>query len=386
MSFAVVAIAFFVAFSFMNYYVIRRAWQALAGTGPLRILVLVVFLVLLAALLYGRSLAMRRSSLVPEFVIGAASFYFGWLLYLVLFSALIDLARLIDRFVRFFPAAVRADGPAAARLAALAVAGITLTIMAAGFIHAHRLQTTPLEITIDKAAGPIKILNAVALSDIHVGPLLHTPRFEKIVEAINALNPDVVLIAGDIVNEDTRLDELERMAQLFRKIRSRWGVFACTGNHEYFAGIEKSLKYLRQGGIRVLLDEAVLVGEAFYLAGRTNRQYLGRRERRKPLPEILAGADLSKPLLLLDHQPVRLFEAEEAGVDFQFSGHTHAAQVIPLIWINNLLWEIGRGYGRRGKTQYFVTDGVGVWGLPTRIGTRSEIVRLRISFRSSDGS
>jgi predicted MPP superfamily phosphohydrolase len=381
MSFAALAITFFVTFGLMNYYVIRRTWQALAGTGLLRVIVLVIFFVFLAALFYGRSLAMRHSGLVPEIVIAAASFYFEGLILLVLFTALVDLARLADHFVPYFPAAVRANGQGAARVAFLAVAGMTLAFMAAGFIHSHRLKTTPLEVAIDKKAGPLQTLNAVVLSDLHVGPFLHAPRLRKIVEAVNALNPDVVLIAGDIVNEDTHVPELERMAQELRRIRSRWGVFACTGNHEYFAGIEKSLKYLRESGIRVLLDETVLVAEAFYVAGRTNQQYLGNREKRPALPEVLAGTDHSKPVILLDHQPVRLFEAEEASVDLQLSGHTHGGEIIPIVWINNLLWEIGRGYGRKGATQYYVTDGVGVWGLPGRIGTRSEIVHLRISFR-----
>jgi hypothetical protein len=381
MSFAVLAITFLASFGLINFYLLRRAWQALSGTGPVRVAVLVVFLVLLAALLFGRSLAMRRPGLVPEILSVAGAFYFAALIYFLLFTVLIDLARLVDHFVPYFPEAIRADPAAAARWAFGSVVALTGLLLAGGFFQAHRLRTTRLDIKIDKPAGGLASLNAVALSDVHVGPFLHRRRLEKIVEAVNRLDPDVVFIAGDIVNEDTPAIQLESMIRVFRRIRSRWGVFVCPGNHEYFAGIEKSLKVLEACGFRVLMDEAVLVADAFVVVGRTNRQYLANRERRKPLPEILAGTDRSWPILLLDHQPARLFEAAEASVDFQFSGHTHAGQIVPLVWINDLLWEIGRGYGRKGPTQVYVSHGVGVWGIPTRLGTRSEIVHLRVSFR-----
>jgi hypothetical protein len=108
-------------------------------------------------------------------------------------------------------------------------------------------------------------------------------------------------------------------------------------------------------------------------------------ETRKPLGEILAGADFGRPVILLDHQPARLADSAAAGVDLQLSGHTHAGQLIPFSWINRALWDIGYGYGRIGGMQVYVTSGAGVWGPPARIGTNSELVHLKIAFRSGKG-
>jgi uncharacterized protein len=242
-----------------------------------------------------------------------------------------------------------------------------------------------LEISINKKKDGLDSLNAIFLSDIHVGPFMRVSRLGKIVRTINGLNPDVVLIGGDVINEETLPSELEKLPGTLSMLRARFGVFACTGNHEYFAGIAKSLELLKQSKIDVLQDRTVLVDGSFYIAGRSNKSYIGSKEQRIPIKEILKGSDMNRPVIFLDHQPVKLDEASDAGVDLQLSGHTHAGQVFPISWINDRLFEIGCGYGRKNKTQFYVTSGVGVWAPPARIGTDSEIVYLKIRFNSDKG-
>jgi len=364
-------------FGLLNFYVIRRGLQALAGAGPLRTLVLVVYGALAGSFFVGRILVRSLPGKFAEGVSVAGSLYFEILIYFSLLIVFIDLLRLIDHFFPFFPRGILRNAPLAAFFA---VAGITLSLMIGGFLHMRHVRIKTMDIVIPKAAGDVRSLNLVLVADIHVGPFLHNPRLEKIVGMVNSLNPDLVLLPGDIVNEDTRPAELEKMTVTFRKIRSRYGVFASTGNHEYFAGIEKSLGYLKRSGFTVLQDEFTLVGNSFYLVGRSNNTYIGDQEKRKPLKEILAGADLDLPVILLDHQPVHLEEAAEAGVDLQLSGHTHGGGIFPLTIINNLLYEVGRGYYRKGKTQYYVTLGVGIWEPPARIGTTAEIVLMKVRF------
>ncbi len=101
---------------------------------------------------------------------------------------------------------------------------------------------------------------------------------------------------------------------------------------------------------------------------------------RTPLKDIAAGCDPALPLILLDHQPVKLEEASRNGIDLQISGHTHAGQLFPLNLINQLVWEVYWGYSRKGKTQYYVSCGAGTWGPPVRTGSRPEIVEIRLTF------
>lgn len=368
-------------FGLVNFYIIRRGRQALAGTGALRTVVLIIYLCLVLCFFVGHLLARSRPGRLAEMVTIAGSFYLGILIYLLLFVTIVDLLRLADHIIPFFPGLIREHGRSAGQAAFFAVVGMTLALVFGGFIHMRHVRIKTMDITIGKPAADIKSLNLVLLADIHVGPFMHSPRLEKIVQMVNSLDPDLVLIPGDIVNEETLATELEKMTVTFRKIHSRFGVFASTGNHEYFAGIEKSLDYLRRSGFTVLQDEAKLVNNSFYVVGRSNSDYIVRRDRRKSLKEILNGADLNLPVILLDHQPVHLGDAADAGVDLQLSGHTHGGGVFPFTIINNLIYEIALGYGRKGKTQYYVTSGVGVWEPPARIGTTAEIVLMRVTFQ-----
>lgn len=365
-----------------NIYLLRRAWKALAGTGVLRQIILILYLVFSYSYFLWHKLERGRPTVFKETICAMGSFYTGVLLYLVLFTAVIDLLRLINHFFPFFPRGVRENRRKAGRAAFFAVIGITLALLFAGMVHARYVRVNSMEIEIGKRAGEMGSLNLVFLSDIHVGPFLRTARLEKIVQAVNGLDPDVVLILGDIMNEETLSSERERLPIILGKIRARFGVYACLGNHEYFAGIKNSLEMFRKSQITALQNQTVLVAGSFYLVGRSNRSYIGQNERRMPLKEILKDVDMNLPVILMDHQPVRLEEAAEAGVDLQLSGHTHGGAVFPITLVDNLLYEISRGYGRKLNTQYYVTSGVGVWTPPARIGTTSEIVQMKVKFRS----
>jgi predicted MPP superfamily phosphohydrolase len=152
-----------------------------------------------------------------------------------------------------------------------------------------------------------------------------------------------------------------------------------TGNHEYIGGVEQAVAYLREHGVTVLRDSCVTLPSGVIIAGREDRSsssFAGKK--RKDLSEILDGADTSKPVILMDHQPFHLEEAEHAGVDFQLSGHTHHGQLWPLNYITNAIYEISWGYLRKGATQYYVSCGAGTWGPPVRLGNRPEILHFRI--------
>jgi predicted MPP superfamily phosphohydrolase len=134
-------------------------------------------------------------------------------------------------------------------------------------------------------------------------------------------------------------------------------------------------------GMKVLRDNYVLVDSSFYLVGREDvvmNQFTGKE--RKTLKDIISTINSSHPKILLDHTPVKLEQAVKNGIDLQFSGHTHHGQIWPGNIITNMIYEVSRGYKKKGNTQYYITPGAGTWGPPVRTGSKSEIVNIKITF------
>lgn len=163
----------------------------------------------------------------------------------------------------------------------------------------------------------------------------------------------------------------ENMAEEFRRIQVP--VYACLGNHEYYSGEPEAQRFYREARINLLQDASAAFSDLTIIGrdDRTNR-------RRKLLKDIVARADLNKYTILLDHQPFHLEQAERAGIDFQFSGHTHHGQVWPVSWITDYIYECAFGHHQRGNTHYYVSSGLGIWGGKYRIGTRSEYLVVTV--------
>ena len=366
-----------------NFYILRRGWQALSRYPFPRTAFLVVFGLLILAYPLGRVLDGASRGVVSDVLIRSGSFYLALMLHLFFLLVVVDVFRLANVFLNFFPKGFTADPRKTGLIAFITVMGIGLGVVVGGYVNALHLRLRTIEIDIDKPAGAgFRTLNIAMASDIHLGTVTGSRRLEKVVGRLNALEPDIVLLPGDIVDESVSRAEEEKMISCLRSIHAPLGVFSVSGNHEVYGGLEKNLEYLRRGGVRVLQDEAVLVDEAFVLAGRKDPTILQSKERRMPIREILekTGADPKLPIILLDHQPVRLMEAVDAGIDLQLSGHTHAGQLFPLNLINKKIWEKYWGYLRKEKTQYYISCGVGTWGPPVRTGSIPEIVRIKVSF------
>jgi predicted MPP superfamily phosphohydrolase len=365
----------------LHYYVIRKGWKALAGTGGWRILALVAVLLLSISFIAGRILLARFPEAPTGVLIFAGNIWLAAWIYLVLFCLLIDLVRGANALVPFFPRAVRENPRRAARLAFFGVLASTGLVLGYGAIHAGRIEIRELDLHISKAAGAARDLTIVLASDIHVNPSMRMSHLEEIVASINGLEPDLIILAGDVLNEDIRGPDLAAMAVVLRKLKAPYGVLGVLGNHEIYGGIERSLEWLAKSGVDVLVDRTVLIADTFYVAGRMDDGHGFRPgiRPRKPLAEVLAGIDRRRPIILVDHQPRVLKDAEQNGVDLQLSGHTHGGQIFPITFINSLIYEVPQGYARKGGTQYYVSSGVGNWGPPMRIGSTPEIVRMKVS-------
>jgi len=220
----------------------------------------------------------------------------------------------------------------------------------------------------------------VLVSDVHLGTIIRNSRLLKIVDEINRLNPDVVLIPGDLIDEDITPVVEQNMAESLKQIRSKYGVFACTGNHEYFSGVEQTVSYIQQSNITVLQDSVVKIAGVLYLIGRKDLMVEKFSSGRKSLKELVKGLDLNLPVILMDHQPFHLEEAEQNGIDLQLSGHTHHGQIFPFNLITKKVYEKSWGYLKKGETHYYISCGVGTWGPPVRIGNTPEIVLITLLF------
>jgi predicted MPP superfamily phosphohydrolase len=372
-------------YSLVNFYVVRRGWQALVGFPKVRRIWLISMLFLLLSFPVGRLAVALGADSLAIFFTRLGSFYIAVWLHFFLFALLIDIVRLADALTGFLPASLSAGGPRTLSIVFWVVVGLSSATILGGVLNAARPRVVTLDIALEKPASGRTSITAALASDIHLGAMTGCGRLSRIVDMVNGLRPDLILLPGDIVDESVSPALEERMIEILRRLRAPLGVYSVLGNHEVYSGIDKNLEYLKRGGVRVLRDEVMLIAEAFYLVGRRDPSEAGREgrgDRRTPLRDILAAAaiDRSRPLILLDHQPLRLAQAAESGVDLQLSGHTHAGQLFPLDLINKAVWELNWGYLRKEKTQYYVSCGVGTWGPPVRTGSRPEVVLLRITF------
>lgn len=291
------------------------------------------------------------------------------LLYLVLIFLLLD----IVRWCNLLPMDWMVKG---SHIGFISVYGFTVLLLVTGNIVYHNKKRVELEIAISKQlASDIDVgLKIVMVSDLHLGYGIDGKELKSWVELINAENADVILICGDIIDSSTRPLWDNDCATLINGIKSRYGTYAVLGNHEYIAGIEKSLRFYEATNITLLRDSAVLVGNGFYIVGRDDRS----NHHRSTLADLTRPLDHSLPIILLDHQPYDLEEAEKCGIDLQLSGHTHQGQVFPASMLTKALYEDDHGYMRRSDTHYYVSSGLGIWGGKFRIGTRSEYAVITI--------
>jgi predicted MPP superfamily phosphohydrolase len=338
-----------------------------------------IFAFLFASYIIGRFLERKFLNLISAFFVYVGSLWLAAMVYFLLFVIAADIIRLADYFFGFLPVSFYSEKFNLIFFAA--VNSAVIFIVASGYINAINPVIRKLEITINKNAVSIKKLKIAAASDIHLGTIINRKRLKKIADKINSLKPDIILLPGDIVDEDIGPVIKQNAGELLRTLNAKYGVYAVTGNHEYIGGVEPAVKYLSEHGINILRDDTVLIENSFYIAGREDRASRGFAGiNRKPLDHILRDINKNLPVILMDHQPAKLNEAELNGIDLQLSGHTHHGQLWPFNFITKKIYEISTGYGKKTNTHYYVSNGAGTWGPPIRTGSRPEIVEIIINF------
>jgi len=367
----------FIIFTLINGYVFYRSKQALPQSKTVRIIYCVIYFFLFSAFIFAMLGRNVFPLVVQKILYFPGTIWMGMVLYLFLFFLLTDFLYLIIRiFHRLSSAATKQY----CKIQVFSGYILVLCVVAYGYYQFSHPQIVEQKIEIAKKAGGYKHLKIVGVSDLHLGIAIDKKRLEQYVRLINEQHPDLVVIAGDLVDNNALPLEKEQMWETVNQLQAPLGTYFCLGNHEYLSGIDASMKFLRKTNMHLLIDSSVVINNSIQLIGRDDRQGM-KNHHRKSLNELVKNMNDSLPMILLDHEPFHLNEAEENGIDLQFSGHTHHGQLFPGNLLTDRVYELAYGYKQKGNTHYYVSSGLGLWGPPLRIGTCSEIVVFNIEFK-----
>ena len=341
-----------------EYYVSHRVWQLLPPILPLRIIVVALMTLAFIFAFVSFSGALDRMPLeLGTFTYEVGSSWLILLLYLVMLFGVLDLGLALGLIPRSF---VRGS-------VAGSVSVLLFFIGLFTYAHLRFEEKQRVELTLDSEGKVQKPVKLVLISDLHLGYHNRRSDLRRWLELIKREHPDAVLIAGDLIDWSIKPVLEEGSAEEFRELGIP--IYAILGNHDYHAGTGADKDFCEQAGIQLLQDSVAYFGD-LAIVGRDDRT----NPHRKSLGQIMEGIDRRKYIIELDHQPDHLEEAQQCGVNFEFAGHTHHGQVWPLNWVTDAVYEDAFGPLTKGKTEYYVSSGIGIWGGKFRIGTQSEYV------------
>lgn len=255
----------------------------------------------------------------------------------------------------------------------------TIIYLAAGYYLCNNVWQTDYHLTTDKSIGQVKV---AMFADSHIGATFDGEGFAKQMEVISAANPDLVMIPGDYVDDDTTREDMVACCAALGKMNAKYGVWYAFGNHDkgYYSEeyreftADELIAELKKNGVHVMMDDVEIVD---------NLCIVGRKDKsmeRKELSELLEGVDDSKYIIVMDHQPNDYDKEAQTKADLVLSGHTHGGQLLPVTYfgkwfgINDAIY----GYERRENTDFIVTSGISDWRMKFKTGTKSEYVMVDI--------
>lgn len=260
---------------------------------------------------------------------------------------------------------------------------LTVAYFSYGWYTAHHVIETDYVINTNKEIGDDKI-RAVVWADSHVGTTFHGEGFATHMKEIEEVEPDVVLIAGDFVDDDTTKEDMISCCKALGKLKTKYGVYYCFGNHDkgYYGNERRGysgadlINELQKNNVTVLQDEATLVHEKFYIIGRQDAS----EPDRMSMDDLVKELDKSKFMIVMDHQPYDYDAEEESKVDLVVSGHTHGGQLFPFNKVGEWSGANAKVYGheKRSNTNFVVTSGISDWSIKFKTGCVSEFAVIDI--------
>ncbi len=306
-------------------------------------------------------------------VICLLSSFVNAIVVLIHFTIFFLLSDLVFFFIRRGSGAAFTANPAGWTAIAVSVAYLLIA-----FFLCHHVWQTDYELTSDKLSEPVRI---AMFADSHIGTTFDGEGFAEHIETIKAQAPDIVLIAGDFVDDDSKREDMVRACEALGGINAGYGVWYVYGNHDksYYRGRDFSSedleRELEKNKVHVMKDDIEYIGD-LCIAGRKDAS----DNRRKTADELLEGVDPSKYIIMLDHQPGDYDNEARSKADLVVSGHTHGGQLIPITLVGEWIGMNDRTYGheKRNSTDFIVTSGISDWAMDFKTGTKSEYVIIDV--------
>lgn len=316
-----------------------------------------VFWILLFAIAFGYFIGKLHPLLAPFYVMG--SYWFFVLQYGIV------LCIIANALVKWTPLT--------AKMAGVGVIGILIVLFAIGTYNAYSPVVRELSIEIDKPGEDMRIVMA---SDFHLGILSNKRHLENFVELSNEAAPDLVLLVGDLIDDDPARFINAGMGEVMGSLTSTYGVYGVLGNHEYYGNeIPRFKQAMKDANVQILMDETILIANQFYVTGREDLTNRNRLDLAQLIPE-----NTNLPWIVMDHTPINITIPAEAGVDVHVSGHTHKGQMWPNEYITERTFELDYGHELKDKMHALVSSGYGFWGPPIRTNSRSELWVIDVKF------
>lgn len=326
------------------------------------------------------------------------NYFLGVIQYIVLIVVLADLIRILLKKTKIVNEKILSSKITFIISGSICIL-LTILLSTYGVIHSKKIVYTDYNVNIDKVSN-IDNLKISLVSDIHLGYNTHLSHIKKMVDMINNSNSDLVLIAGDIFdNNYEAIGNDEDIINELKRIKSKYGVYAVYGNHDIdekiLAGFtfnwDKSEvlidprmeEFLSKSNIKTLRDETILIDDSFYLIGRLDYHKYGIKiNERKTIEELIKDIDIDKPIIVLDHEPYELNELSNNNVDLDLSGHTHNGQMFPSNILIKVIWDNPYGLLKVGNMTSIVTSGIGVYGPNMRVLSTAEVVNINVNFKT----
>lgn len=256
-------------------------------------------------------------------------------------------------------------------------ASLLLFLLVFGTYNAYSPIIRTYKLTVEKKQAKRDTLRIAMASDMHFGTLSGKSHLNRLVTQINSLQPDLILLPGDIIDDDPIPFMKKKMGEQLKQLHAPLGIYGVLGNHEYYGKmIPTFIKEMNRIGIHILMDEKITIDETIRLIGRKDKT----DKDRLSIPALLENESNRLPIIMMDHQPDELEAAMNDGIDVILSGHTHRGQMAPNHLITRRVFELDWGYKQKKQLHAIVSSGFGFWGPPIRIGSRSEIVSIEIKF------
>jgi uncharacterized protein len=331
---------------------------------------------LLFALIYPLSnfFSERNAGFLDGMLKVVASYLIPYYLYLFLSVLVFDILLLFNSLLKII-SAEKIKSIRFKKTVLSVILSLPAAVVIGGVINFNTIRTSEYRIEIPGKSSRINHLKIAFAADFHLKEKTSIHFVERFAKKIEIIKPDLMIYGGDIVEGDREDENMIVFENLLRRIKTRYGVFAVLGNHEYYSGQDKG-NFFDKAGMKVLCDTIVVIDSSFILGGRYDSHF----SMRKTISDFMKSVTDSLPVILIDHRPTEIDQVSKTAVDVQLSGHTHNGQLFPINLITRRVYQLSWGHRKIGNTHFFVTSGIRLWGPPVRTTGKSEIMVIDIIF------